>query len=46
MHKTYTVGPGSRRPSSIGEPVLGPKFALTLYPMEIRTFEVSANIHK
>ena len=38
----YTIGPKSHRPSSIGEPVLGPKFALTIYPMEIWTFEVSA----
>ena len=36
--------PKARQTSSKGEPV-GPKFSVTFYPMEIRTFEFKANMN-
>ena len=40
-HSLPSASPMPPRPSSIGEPVLGPAFSVTLYPMEIRTFQIT-----
>ena len=40
---SYAVPSRSPRMSSIGEPIVGPKFTVTLNPMEIRTFKFTTS---